>query len=99
MNDLRVQATFKRSSYNHIPVFVISQDYYDLPKKTIRANGKIYHFFKPNIFRDVQNLYQDKASMYITLDEFILLTSTSWNEKHQPVTIDITKNKQIGRFV
>ena len=53
MNDLRVQAMFKRSRHNNKSLFIISQDYYELPKKTIRANGIIYHIFKPNNFRDV----------------------------------------------
>ena len=50
MNDPRVQAMFKRSRHNNLSIFVISQDYYDLPKKTIRANGNIYHIFKPSNF-------------------------------------------------
>ena len=77
---------------------MISQDYYELPKRTIRANGNIYHIFKPKNFRDVQNLYQDKASMDKTLNEFKLLTSTCWNEKYQPLTIDMTKVKCTDRY-
>ena len=46
MNDFRVQAMFKRSGHNNLSIFIISQDYYALPKKTIRANGKIYHILK-----------------------------------------------------
>ena len=74
------------------------QDYYDLSKKTIRCNGNIYHIFKPNNSRDVQNLYQDKASMDITPNEFKLLTSTCWNQKNQPLTIDMTKDRYQGRY-
>ena len=59
MTDPRVQAMFRQSRHNNPSIFIISQDYYELPKKTIRANGNMYHIFKPNIFRDVQNLYQD----------------------------------------
>ena len=70
MNDPRVQAMFKRSRHNDLSIFIISQDYYELPKKTIRANGNIYHIFKPDNLLDVRNVYQDKASMDITLDEF-----------------------------
>ena len=29
----------------------------------------------------------------MTLDEFKSLTSTRWNEKYQPLTIDMTKDK------
>ena len=97
MNDPQLQTVFKRSRHNNLSKFIISQDYYELPKRTIRANGNLYHIFKPNNFRDVQNLHQDKASMDVTLDEFKSLTSTCWNEKDQPLTIDMTKDKYTGR--
>ena len=98
MLDPRVQAMFKRSRHNNLSIFIISQDYYELPKKTIKANGNIYHIFKPNNFRDVQNLYQDKASMDMTYNEFKLLTSICWNEPYQPLTIDMSKDKYTGRY-
>ena len=96
MNDPRVQAVFKRSRHNNLSIFIISQDYYELPKKPIRTNGNIYHIFKPNKFLDVRNIYPDKDSMDMTLDEFEYLTSTCWNEKNQPLTIDMTKDKYHG---
>ena len=70
MNDPRAQARFKRSRPSNLSNFIISQDYYELPKRTIRANGNIYHIFKPNNFRVVQNLYQDKGSMDMNLNGF-----------------------------
>ena len=98
MDDSRVQAMFKRSRHNNFSIFIISQDYYELSKKTIRCNGNIFRIFKPNNFGDVLNLYQDKSSMDKTLDEFKLLTRTCWNEKYQPLTIDMTKDKYTGRY-
>ena len=98
MDDTSVQAMFKRSRHNNLSIFIISQDYYELSKKTIRCNGNIYHIFKPNNFRDVINLYQDKASMDMTLNEFKYLTSTCWNEKFTPSTIDMTKDKYTGSY-
>ena len=98
MNDPRVRVMFKRSRHNDLSIFVISQDYYELLKRTIRANGNIYHIFKPNNFRDVQNLYQDKPSMDMTHKEFKYLTSNRWDKKFQPLTIDMTKDKYTGRY-
>ena len=98
MDDPRVQAMFKRSRQNNLSIFIIGQDYYEISKKTKRCNGNIYHIFEPNNFRDVLNLYQDKSSMDMTLNDFKLLTSTCWNEKYQPLTIDITKDKYQGRY-
>ena len=98
MDDPRVQAMFKRSRHNNLPIFIISQDYYELSKKTIRCNGNIFHIFKPNNFLDVRNIYQDKASMDMTLNEFKNLTGICWSRNYQPLTIDMTKDKITGRY-
>ena len=98
MNDHRVQAMFRRSRHNNISLFVISQEYYELAKRTIRAKGNIYYIFKPNTFKDVSNIYQDKSSMDMTLNEFKFLTSTCSNEKYQPLTVDMTMDKNTGRY-
>ena len=65
MDDPRVQAMFKRSKHNNLSIFIISQDYYELSKTNNTLQW--YHVFKPNNFRDVQYLYQDKASMDMAL--------------------------------
>ena len=98
MNDPRVRAMFKRSRHNNLSIFIISQDYYELPKRIFSANGNVYHIFKPKNFKDVLNLYQDESSMDMTLNEFKLLTSTCYNEKYQLLTIDMTKDKYQGRY-
>ena len=98
INNDKIQAMFKRGRHNNLSVFIISQDYYELPKRTIRANGNIYHIFKPNNFRDVQNLYQDKTSMDMTLNEFKYLCNICWNQNYIPLTIDMTKDKYQGRY-
>ena len=48
MKDPIVQAMFKTSRHINLSKFLISQDYYELPKKTMRGNGNIYHTFEPN---------------------------------------------------
>ena len=53
---------FKRGRHTTLSIILISQDYYELPKRTIRANGNIYHIFKPNNYRDIQNLHQKKRA-------------------------------------
>ena len=98
MNDHIVQAMFKRSRHNNLSILITSQDYFELPKRTIRANGNIYHIFKSNNFRDIQNLYQDKTSMDMTLDEIKYLASACWDKKYQLLTIDLTKDKFTGRY-
>ena len=40
---------FKRGRHNNLSIFIFSQDYFELPKRTIRANGNIYHILKAKI--------------------------------------------------
>ena len=89
---------FKRGRQKNLSIFIISQDYYELPKRTIRANGNIYHIFKPNNFLDIRNIYQDKASMDMTLNECKYLTNICWDKKYQPLTIDMTKDKYTWKY-
>ena len=76
---------------------MISQYWYELPKRTDRVNGIRFHIAKPNNFRDVQTLYQDKASIDITLIGFKKLLSSCWNEEYQTLAVDMTKDKYTGR--
>ena len=88
----------KRFGHSNMSIFIIRQHYKEFPKKTVRANGNNCHILKPNNFRDVQNLYQDKASMDMTLIEFKVIRSTCGNEKYQPLTFDTSKAKYNGRY-
>ena len=36
--------------------------------------------------------------MDMTINELKILTSTCWNGKYQPLTIDMTKDKSCGRY-
>ena len=102
MNDPRLPAMFTRSHHNNLSIFVFSHDYYEISKRTIRAKVNMYLLLKLNNYRKIQNIYQDNASMDMKLNEFKYLmnipTSTFWDEKHQPLTIDMTKDKYTGRY-
>ena len=71
---------FKGGRHNNLSIFILSQDYYELPKRPIRANGNIYHILKQKILRDVQKLYQDKAFIDMRLAEIKYLTGTCWKK-------------------
>ena len=53
MNDPRVQAISKLYRHDNLSIFIISQAYCDLPKRSIIARENFYHIFKPNNYRDV----------------------------------------------
>ena len=98
MNDPRVQAMLQTSRPNKLSIFILKKTFYKLPRRIIRDKGNIYHIFKPDNVSDVQNLYQDKASMDMRLNEFKYLTSTCCSGNYQPLTIDMAREIYKGRF-
>ena len=92
------KARFKQSRHNNVSIIIINQDNYDFPGRTVRANTNIYHILNSNNFRDVQNLYQDKASMDMTHKDFNLSTSLLWDGKYQPLTNGLTNDKFTGCY-
>ena len=58
----------------------------------------MYQIFKPLNSTAIQNLHHEKESMDMTLNELKLIISTCSNEKKQPLTIDMTKEKYTGRY-
>ena len=98
MEDPRVQAMFKQTRHNYKSIFLLSKDYYELSKKTIRCNSKNYHIFQPNSFLEVRSIYQHKNYMDMTPKKIELLTTICWYKTYQPLTIDITKVKYTGRY-
>ena len=87
---------FKRFGKNNVSIFIIGQDYYELPKQTSRAKGNMYHIFKPNELRFFQNRYQDKASMDLAPNDYKLITSTCWNKRYPRLTIDFIEDENTG---
>ena len=98
MIDTRVQAWFKCVIHKHNFDIINQSGVFELPKRTIRCNVKIYDNFKPNNLRDVISFHQDRSSIDMILNELKLLTSPCWNEKYQPLYIDLTKEKYTRRY-
>ena len=98
INNDKLQAMLEHGRHNNLSIFIRSQDYYELPNRTIRANGNIYHRFKLNNFLEVRIIYQDEERMDMTPDELKYLTSVCWDENYQPLIFDMTKDKFTGCY-
>ena len=94
-NDPWVQAMFKRSRRNETSFFIISLEYYELLKRPHRNKWNIYQIFKPNNTKDVPNLYQDKVSIDMALNDIKLYLLPIGNKKiNLSQLIRKNKNKQ-----
>ena len=87
---------------NHLDIVIFSfysqSRLLQITKRTIRANGNLHHMFKSNISRDVPNLYQDNASVNMTLNDFKFLRPNCRTERYQLVAFDMTEDNYTRRY-
>ena len=98
LNDKKVQMLFKRGRHNNISVFVISHGFYQWPKDTITENSNIIHLFITNNYCNVESIHRQLCSTDLKIHEFKKFCHDFWLQDYNFITIDLTKNKNIGKY-
>ena len=90
---------YTRGRHNNADVIYISQNYYQLPKKTIRANANFMIFFKlsPD---DVDNIFRSSGASvdFKDIDEFRNFCNKAWQNEYGYVVIDKDKKDVKQRY-
>ena len=72
---------FTRGRHNNIDIYYISQNYFHLPKNTIRNNSNIIILFKQTP-RDIILLFHDIAGLDMSLEEWKELCRKAWENEY-----------------
>ena len=88
---------FVRGRHNAINIFYISQNYFRLPRSTIRENSNFFMFFR-QCGKSVYHIWMDLCSTDISLDEFKTFCENVWKIPHNFVTIDLGKPAYAGKY-
>ena len=96
-NSSQIDEFFTRGRHEDLDVYYISQSYFALPRQSIRNNSDILILFKQTL-RDVQSMYYDIGAYDMKYDEFKEMCHKAWDEKYNYLCIDITKNKNEGKY-
>ena len=96
-NSSQIDEFFTRGRHEDLDVYYISQSYFGLPRQSIRNNSDRLIIFKQTL-RDVQSMYYDIGAYDMNYDEFKEMCHKAWNEKYNYLCIDITKNKNEGKY-
>ena len=84
----KAEAYYTRGRHNNCDSFYISQNYFLLPRKTVRENANFIILF-PQDDKNLNHIHKDHASD-ISLDEFKKFCRKCWETKHNFVTIDLS---------
>ena len=88
---------YVRERHSNVDCFYLSQNYFKLPRQTIRENAHFICLF-PQDLKNVNHIFNDQVSHDMTKEEFRNLCNTAWKDYHGFVVIDLTSKKHSGKY-
>jgi len=88
---------YVRGRHNNVNCFYLSQNYFKLPRHTIRENANFLCIF-PQDGKNLSHIYQDHVSTDMPFDEFKRFCREAWKKPYNFITIDLTSDKNRGRY-
>ena len=94
----KAEAYYTRGRHNNCDTFYISQNYFRLPRQTIRENANFIILF-PQDAKNLTHIHADHCDGDMSVEEFKEFCRKAWNAaKHNFVTIDLTSEKLNGKY-
>ncbi|DAC81558.1 TPA_asm: FtsK [Hydra adintovirus] len=86
-----------RGRHSNVDCFYLAQNYFELPRRTIRENANFICLFKQDS-KNVNHIYNDHVSNDMKLDEFKKFCNEAWSKKHGFVVIDLSSDLLNGKY-
>jgi len=93
----KCEAYYVRGRHSNSDCLYLSQNYFKLPRKTIRENANLFCLF-PQDQKNIDHIFNDHVSQYMTKEQFKKLCKTAWSKPHNFVVIDLTSSKNYGKY-
>jgi hypothetical protein len=91
------EAYYIRGRHSNVDCFYLAQNYFKLPRQTIRENANFICLF-PQDDKNVNHIFNDHASTDMKIEEFRKLCKTAWEKPHGFLVIDLSSNKNNGKY-
>ena len=92
----KAEAFYTRGRHNNCDTFYISQNYFRLPRQTIRENTNLIFLFTQDS-KNLSHIHADHCND-IDFKEFKEFCHDVWSKPYQFVTIDLTSSKFNGKY-
>lgn len=93
----KCESYYIRGRHSNVDCFYLAQNYFKLPRQTIRENANFICLF-PQDLKNVNHIYNDHVSTDMEIDEFKKLCKTAWDQPHGFLVIDLTSKKHNGKY-
>ena len=96
LDESKAAAYYTRGRHNNCDTLYISQNYFALPRQSVRENSNFIILFPQNT-KSVEHIHRDHCTD-IPFEEFKEFCQTVWSEKHNFIAIDLTSNRYNGKY-
>ena len=93
----KCKAYYTRGRHSNVDCFYLSQNYFLLPRKSIRENTNLICLF-PQDLKNLNHIYSDHVGDDITKEEFREFCKKCWEKPHGFAVIDLTSKKETGKY-
>ena len=83
------ESYYIRGRHSNVDCFYLAQNYFKLPRQTIRENANLICLF-PQDLKNLNHIFDDHAGSVMTKEEFRQLCETAWEKQHVFVIIDLS---------
>ena len=90
---------YTRGRHNCIDTFYVAQNYFKIPRQTVRENTNLIFLFNQDM-KNLNHIYNDHCSRDgITCKQFHEFCSGVWNSgKFKPVVLDLSRDADKGKY-
>jgi len=92
----KCESYYVRGRHSNVDCFYLCQNYFKLPRQTIRENANFICLF-PQDLKNINHIYNDHVSQDMSKEEFRKLCKSAWNKPFGFVVIDLTSKKDNGK--
>ena len=93
----KCECYYVRGRHSNVDCFYLAQNYFRVPRQTIRTNSNFICLF-PQDIRDLNNLHLDHIGDDMTKEEFRKFCNKYWESPYGFAVIDLTSKKETGKY-
>ena len=91
------ESYYVRGRHSNVDCFYLGQNYFKLPRQTIRENANFICLF-PKHLTNLNHIFENHVGSDITKEEFRQLCKTAWEKQCGFVIIDLSSKKHDGQY-
>ena len=93
----KCESYYVRGRHSNVDCFYLAQNYFKLPRQTIRENANFICLF-PQDLKNLNHIYSDHVGDDMKKEEFRRFCKKCWDKPHGFAVIDLTSKKDSGKY-